>query len=231
MKRRHVDALQQYPHVLGESETLDQVLAGRSLARYGDGELKMCEGSSIKSQKVIPALTQRLRDILLDSGECLVGIPNIHSDTPKPRWQEFAVYSRLLAARPYVSAFISRPDSAPWIDTDEYWARVEALWVGRDVTLVRGKTKSLVADDLVGAQSITEIVAPPQHAWSAYDELLERIGTPGRVLICLGPTATVMAVDLCRRGVHAVDLGHIGMFLRKHRRGEVMSVTPQDKSA
>jgi hypothetical protein len=39
----------------------------------------------------------------------------------------------------------------------------------------------------------------------------------------------VLAVDLARRGVHAVDLGHVGMFWRKHRRGEPMWVTKADK--
>lgn len=224
-------ALTSYPRVLGESETLDRVLAGASLSRYGDGELKMCEGAGIKSQDHDPRLQARLNEILKDSGHCLVGIPNIHSKTPKERWQKFAVYSRLLVDRPYVSAFITRPDSAPWIDTDDYWQRVESLWVGHDVTLVRGKTKSLVAEDLIGAKSVTEIIAPPNSAWSEYGSLMKRIGTPSRALICLGPTATVMAVDLCARGVHAIDLGHIGMFLRKHRKGEPMWVTETDKVA
>jgi hypothetical protein len=30
-----------YPRVLSEDETLDAALAGRSLARYGDGELRI----------------------------------------------------------------------------------------------------------------------------------------------------------------------------------------------
>jgi hypothetical protein len=31
--------------------------------------------------------------------------------------------------------------------------------------------------------------------------------------------------------VHAIDLGHVGMFLRKRRRGEPMTVTAADKVA
>lgn len=220
-----------YPSVLGESATLDRVLAGASLARYGDGELKMAEhGSGIKSQVADPYLSRRLRDILLDSGACLVGIPNIHSDTPKaPHWGKFTRYASLLADRPYVSSFVTRPDSAPWINVPDYWARLESLWLGQDVTLVRGSTKSLTADDLVGAATVTEIIAPRQHAWAEYPTLLERIGRPARALICLGPTATVMAVDLCAKGVHAIDLGHVGMFRRKHLRGDPMWVTDHDK--
>jgi hypothetical protein len=226
-------AVMTYPRVLSEADTLTAVVGGRSLARYGDGEFKLCnDGSGIKSQVGHPELARRLRGILHDAGPCLVGIPNIHSKTPKAAfWAKYQAASRFLSPRmAYGSAFISRPDSAPWIDTEAYWQQLESLWVGQDVTLVRGSAKSLTAEDLMGAGTVTEIIAPRQHAWAEYESLLERIGTPARALLCLGPTATVMAVDLCARGVHAVDLGHVGMFLRKRRRGDPMWVTDEDKS-
>lgn len=221
-----------YPHVLSEHETLQQVINGRSLARYGDGEFKMACGNPIKSQEHHPKLQKRLREILIDSGECLVGIPNINSKTPKVDfWSKQRRFAPLLVDRPYVSSFVTRPDSAPWINEPGYWAMLESLWLGQDVTVVRGSSKSLTADDLTGARTVTEILAPRQHAFAAYDELMERIGTPKRALLCLGPTATVMAVDLCKKGVHAIDLGHGGMFLRKRRRGEPMWVTDEDRKA
>lgn len=215
-----------YPRVLGEIETLRTVVAGRSLARYGDGELKMAARNvGIKSQSADPALSDRLRTILHDSGDCLVGIPNIHADTPKRAfWDKQTRYAALLADRPYVSSFITRPDSAPWINTPDYWRLVELLWRGQAVTVVRGSGKSLAPEDLVGAGEITDILCRKQHAFQDYDEILSRIGTPARVLICLGPTATVLAVDLCARGVHAIDLGHIAIFLRKVRRNESLVV-------
>lgn len=221
-----------YPHVLSELETLREIVAGRSLARYGDGEFKLCRGAGIKSQRFEPGIDARLRGILKSSGHCLVGIPNLHSPTPKREfWLRYERYASYLANRPYVSSFVTRPDSAPWINTPEYWALLEQLWVGREVTLVRGSTKSLCAEDLVGAARVHEIVAPRQHAWCDYQQILERVlyTQPTRVLLCLGPTATAMAVDLCAQGVHAVDLGHVGMFLRKYRCGEAMVVTEQDK--
>ena len=230
-----------YPHVLGEFETMQAVCAGRSIARYGDGEFKMSGYvTGIKSQEANPELTGRLRAILHTSGECLVGIPNILSDTPKiEHWSKFMVYARLLSPKQsYVSSFISRPDSAPWIDTPDYWALVESLWKGRDVTLVRGSGKSFTGDLLMaqGARGVTEIVQRPasngrmQHAWVQFDELMARIGKPERVLIALGPTAKPMAVDLCAKGVHAIDVGHLGMFYKKHLRGEPMWVSEEEKA-
>jgi hypothetical protein len=229
-----------YPQVLGELETLRQVVAGRSIARYGDGELKMVANVvGIKSQAPDARLSERLGQILRAPGQCLVGIPNIHgvinSDLSTDQKVEFWTKHLRCAALlnpsvSYVSSFISRPDSAPWIDTVEYWALLESLWVGQDVTVVRGSGKSLAPEDLVGAGDVTDVLCRKQHAYQDYDEILSRIGTPKRALICLGPTATVLAYDLCRRGVHAIDLGHVAMFLRKRRRNEALSVTDEDRA-
>lgn len=220
-----------YPAVLSEHETIQQVLQGRSLARYGDGEFKMCRGAGIKSQGPDPILSRRLRSILHNSGQCMVGIPNIHSETPKSEfWRKHMQFSGLLGDRPYVSSFVTRPDSAPWIDTPDYWSAVATLWRGQDVTVVRGSGKSLSPDDLDGAGDVTDVLCPRQHAFAEYDSILARIGTPKRAVICLGPTATVLAVDLCARGVHAIDLGHIAIFMRKRRRGEPMVVTDEDRA-
>lgn len=239
--------LSHYPTVVTEMDTLHLVLQGRSIARYGDGEFKMAAGhTGIKSQMADPQLTLRLRSILQYSGECLVGIPNIKqcvAENPNPDkvefWLKHRHFHRLLNPKTeYVSSFITRPDSAPWIDTDEYWSALESLWKGQDITLVRGSGKSFTQERLIewGARSVTEIIprvaenGRQQHAWAQYDELLERIGRPSRAIICLGPTATVLAVDLCRKGVHAIDAGHLGMFAKKHYAGEPLFVTEDEKA-
>lgn len=221
-----------YPTVLDELATMRLVAEGRSLARYGDGEFALCAARSIPCQSFSLTLQLRLLDLLKESGDCLIGIPNLHSPTPKTEfWQRQASASRFLAARRYVSAFITRPDSAPWIDTPEYWTLLESLWIGQDVTLVRGSGASLTKADLVGARQVREVFVPRRHAWLVYASLLARIGTPTRALLCVGPTATVLAADLAMKGVHAIDLGHVGMFLRKHRRGEPLTRTEADKVA
>lgn len=228
----------EWPDVLGEDATLEQLHQGRSIGRYGDGEFKMCEGHGIKSQNEDADLSAELARILYDPGDCLVGIPNITLATidrmelsqKREFWLKQRRFTYLLQeGRSYVSSFITRPDSAPWINRPKYWARLEQLWIDQEVTLVRGSTKSLTAEDLIGAGAVTEIIAPRQHAWSSRDELLERIGRPKRVLLCLGPSATALAVRLCRVGVQAIDLGHVGMFLRKHRRGDPMWVSEEEK--
>lgn len=223
-----------YPMVLNELATMHLVAAGASIARYGDGEFALCAGRPLTCERGDAELSQRLRSVLMRStSDCLVGIPNIWSGTPKINyWRK---YSRqavpFLRETAYVSAFITRPDSAPWLDTAEYWTLVESLWKDRDVTLVRGSGRSFTADDLTSARSVREVIGLPLHAWSQYQDLLERVGQPERALLCLGPAATVMAAELADRGVHAIDLGHLGMFWRKHLRGESMQKTDADNVA
>lgn len=216
--------MKSYPHVLEEDPTLHLVCAGRSLSRYGDGEFRLMVGNDRRGQTHCPRLAGRLKEILRDSGECLVGIPNImgsvqHKPTPKMDfWRRYTGrwITEHLVDRQYGSSFISRPDSAPWINRPDYWDKVRSIWAGKDVTLVRGGAKSLMPDLMPEAKSVREVVGPRLNAWGHYKELMDEIGTPDHpVLICLGITATVMAVDLCAKGVHAIDAGHIGMFLKR----------------
>lgn len=228
-----------YPTVVNELQTLRAVLAGKSLARYGDGEFKHCADKKNVSQMHHPRLSARLREILIDSGDCLVGIPNLNPEAlalmPDEKCATWTPYRYstlrwLSADRVYYSAFVTRPDSAPWINTPTYWATLQSLWNNRTVTLVGGSQKSLQPEDLVGARSVRHVVTSRQHAFAESDVLLERIGTPDLAILCVGPTATVLAADLCAKGVQAVDLGHVALFLRKYRRGEPMVLSKDDKS-
>jgi hypothetical protein len=229
-----------YPQILGELETLKLVAAGKSLARFGDGEFNLCRAGRAKAQAFDVELSRLLAFILhgpdLDSArrQCLIGIPNILSDTPKSEfWKKYLNIDRMLSDRPYVSAFVTRPDSAPWINTPEYWTLMESLWIGQKVTLVRGSSHSLTADDLIGAD-VTEIIGPEVDAWSEYEAILTRVlaTNPTRVLLCLGPTATAMAHDLsCIYGIHAIDLGHLGRFLRRLRAGGDVTSPAKDGTA
>lgn len=224
-----------YPKVLDEFETLSRIsgwASGQSIARFGDGEFNLCWGHGIPCQRYDAGLADRLRDILKHPDEqCLVGIPNLRSKTPKAQfWRKYERAAELLAPGIYASSFITRPDSAPWVDTDRFWAEWDGLWSFERITLVRGSGRSLLPSDLLGAQ-VREIVAPPKDAWADYDRLMREIGTPECVLLCLGPTATVLAYDLCAKGVHAIDAGHLGMFWRKHKAGLPMTKTAEDDRA
>lgn len=213
-----------YPTVLSEDATLDLVLAGRSLARFGDGELKLATGRAIKAQTWNPALETALRQVAENTGVCLTGAPNIAAHAMPA---EKAAYTRfcgevrhvsVYGPGPFGSSFVSRPDCAPHIDRPDYWAKLRGLWADRDVILVRGSGKSFRPADLAAAASCHEILGPPIEAWDIADELYAALKSESRtVILCLGAVATVLAWRLAETGVHAVDLGGVGRFMRASR--------------
>lgn len=209
---------------LSELKTLEHAHAGRSIARFGDGELKLCFGRDAKSQCFDPALQKMLLTILEHADRnALVCLPGFNAKSPKAKlWKIYnsPPYSDLYRSDvTYGSAFITRPDSSPWIDNDGYWQRCTDLWRDRDVVLVRGSSKSFVKHELKEASSVEEIIAPRQHAFVEYATLFRRLRKEKRrVLICLGATATALSYFLGAEGVHALDLGHLGMMMRREGR-------------
>lgn len=202
--------------IMTEAATLEACRT-RSIARFGDGELRLATGGEAISQRRDARLRAELAGILEHAGDALVGIPNFTRTPNGATWGKYSghPFASLYRQARYGSAFITRPDNAPWIDTPEYWRSVRELWRGRDVTLVAGNSKSLTPAMLEGAAGVRQIAAPDRDAYAHVDALEEQLSAiGGLVLLCLGATATVLAARLARRGVHALDLGHIGMFMR-----------------
>lgn len=216
-----------HPKTYSEEETMEMARNGWSLSRYGDGELRLATGGSCISQRELSdGLRLELREILARPvDKCLVCIPNFLSKTPKRvNWENYAEPRYLKLYNPkmkYGSAFVTRPDSAPWIDTDEYWNKVPLLWKGKHVVLVVGNQKSLTEDYIAkDAASVTVIMGPDTNAYREINNLetqtlaAAKLRNPSVAVMCLGPTATVLAWRLAKKGIHSLDLGHIGMFMR-----------------
>lgn len=211
-----------YPDVMSEDETLDAALRGTSIARYGDGELRLCAGGVSRSQCRDEKMIEELVDILRFPSDALVCIPNIRPSPRVRNWRPYLdeKYVGLYKLLCYGSAFISRPDSAPWIDRPDYWQKIRSLWTNENVTLVwedtMTKDLSLTPYMLKGAKSVRDVRGPAVNAYAEIDRIEREIGSPdGTVLLCLGATATILAVRLAARGVHAVDVGHVGTFMPK----------------
>lgn len=221
-----------YPDdVYEEFLTLYRVVSGYSIARYGDGEFNLVRGGNCISQRKAPHLQDELAAVLKgENSKLLVGIPRLDARSPKYRnWYKCCTqYGPYLSKiRQYYSSFITRPDSAPWIAEDRYYELMSELWRNKDITMVYGSERSLSKEfpALKTARKIDVVQCDYAHTYHRIDEIETATVLAGNktVLLMCGPTATCLADRLSRRGFHAIDLGHIGMWWMAHRNPKLTS--------
>ena len=222
--RRHAP-----PQILSIGETLERVADEKlSVARFGDGEIKLVAGRDISFQKQSAALSDALSEALhSDDDGFLVCIPDIFGDrgylldAPDAHWKkhlsEFRPvwYERLRPGKVYGNAFMSRcyMQLRNKSDCADHFRRMKRIWDGQDVLLVEGEKSRLgIGNDLFdNVRSLQRILGPVENAYTKYDALFEAAKTYGKnklILLALGPTASVMSYALFRAGYRAIDLGH-----------------------
>ena len=218
------------PVVESVERSIQYIVSNRcSVARYGDGEMKLIKGRDISFQRCHPVLRESLAKILSsEDAKLIICIPNIfysldmYAEHDKLFWSEYLSRSRrtwyklIDKKRVYYDAFISRC-YLPYKDKGKsatYFQTWRLLWNNRDILIVEGaKTRLGVGNDLFdNARSIQRILGPVTNAFDKYDDILnevKRYNTDFLVLIALGPTATVLAADLSLAGYQAIDIGHL----------------------
>lgn len=211
-----------YPNVHDEFMTIAAVTAGKSLARVGDGELKLIHGGSAMREPPNPKLARELLDVVQRPHKNLiVGIPTFDPTGPKYlNWTKHGVrFCEILKPEiQYYSAFVSRPDSAPRIETKEFALSVQALWSDKRVTLVCEKEAFMLRtiNRKPGAPRwLHHIECPHRETYEKIREIEREIidSKPHFVILSCGPAATVLAHRLAERDIHAIDLGSAGRFL------------------
>lgn len=219
------------PCILSHADAVDQIVARRlSLARFGDGELKVMLGADINFQHSSALLSERLKEVFLSrNSQLLIGIPDVfehldrYDSTEQSFWQYHLRFRRwhwyryIRRSQSYASTFLSRFYS---MEYDAHLASIRLkqlrrMWEGRDILLVEGTNSKLgVGNDLFqNAATIRRILCAAKDAFSSYDAILQTTLSKAQpddlIILALGPTATVLAADLCHSGLQALDLGHI----------------------
>lgn len=218
------------PVVASVEETIDTLSSGRySIARFGDGEIKLVAGKDIYFQKATPFVTEKLREVLsCDVDGLLVGVADIFGD--RSRYSEKATlywkkhlhryrkvwYRYLRKNKKYYNAsmtrqYISLKDRSRG---KQIYDRMKKIWEDKDVVFIEGEKSRLgVGNDLfANTGSIKRILAPSTQAFNKYDEILKEAQNFGKdtlFLIALGPAATGLAYDLHLMGYQAIDIGHV----------------------
>lgn len=210
-----------YPNVCGEMETVDELIKGSSIARFGDGEFKLIVGQGYVREPANPVLGAELARIVRSPAPgCVVGIPRLANAGPKNvnwlgRIHRYIPY--LNDAGTYYSAFISRPDSAPWINRPKFARRMQKLWLNRRVAAICEPKSSLLRMLNFDAQSVVHIECPSENAYALIDLFEKAIvqARPQIAFLACGPTATCLANRLARRGIQAIDFGSGGAFVAR----------------
>ena len=238
----------------GEADVIDQIAtAGKSLARFGDGEFMWLMNIERKGtfQHADEGLSRRLSEVLGTTDErMIVGVLKVLDDETGYDldaliyWLPYKVkyYGKIMqyldAKQTYADSYISRPymgyrDKS---GAEGRFRNIRRIWDGKRVLIVEGEQTRLgVGNDLMDQTlRIGRILCPAENAFDRYDEILQTTTRIARdydlVLLALGPTATVLAYDLCRAGIQAVDIGHIDVEYEWFRMGARKKVKIEGRS-
>ena len=222
---------ERYPQVLTETETMNMIVSGEkmSIARYGDGEFKLCRNKSIARQRASAEISCRLREILqCDVPRFAVAVPPrpdktriVDSATQhyyrKFYFREWESVHRM-KNRTYLSSWVFKPHNPEWLklspqEAPAYTRLFRKLWDNRNVVFVTNSTFNehpLFTEMFGNAKSQSFIHVPGRNAYSRYNDILRQClsySAGNLFLLACGPTATILAYDLATKGYQAVDLG------------------------
>lgn len=224
-------------------ETLDQLVnTNKSLVRFGDGEITMIRGRSLKLQKVDPGLVEDLKRILqYEYDELMVSVPDIFDGVEQYHaksqqfWKDHLLFSRRIyekycnTERIYGNAYVSRCYYA-FEDKklcSQWFAKVRKIWANKHIVVVEGeRSHSGAGNDLLDtALDVERIIGPSSNAYQRLEEIKkECLKYPkDRVfLVALGAAAKALTEALFLEGYRVIDIGNLDMeyewFLQKAER-------------
>lgn len=234
---------EQEVHIRPAEELLQKILnSGGSLCRFGDGEFEIMRGKDRPwFQKTNQDLSFRLKEILESNEENIMiaiadnfGSLACYTEEAADAIREYlsggtreAVLRLLNKQRTYYDAYVTR---AYLMYRDKKHAErifdlFKKIWKGRNVLIVEGCYSRMgIGNDLFsGAEGIKRILCPSADSYDYYGEIYHAVckyvHEDELVLISLGPAATVLAYDLAKNGIQALDIGQLDneyeWFLRK----------------
>lgn len=221
-----------YPNVMSTTDTLNKILEGRSIARFGDGELQIVIGKSLgkrgkanEYQVFDKKLSNKLREIIKTPTEnCIIAI-----DKYNDAWNDKKNYKYGLS---YFENFLCRhwknlkniykynytygctATTRVSVFKENELEKIKKIWENRKVLFVVGEGSHFVMEPRL-FNNIAEadmLVTKGKSSFDQYDNIIEQIKTYGKdwlLFLSLGPTATVLAYELSDLGYQALDMGHL----------------------
>ena len=228
----HSGALKNRIRVRSIAETVEELAGtGKSLVRFGDGEIKLICGRAIPFQEPDPALARRLTEILCSPKEgLLVALPDVFTDVSAyvqksgEFWKEHMLFHRrdyerlCLADMVYENAFFSRP-YIMYRDRSgcrALFERMKTIWREERIVFVEGEISHNGVDvDLFdNVRSTERIICPSSQAWQVYPRILaacRKLSKDRLILVSLGAAGKVLTFDLIEQGYRVLDIGSLDM--------------------
>lgn len=227
-------------NVYSMDETLDELLSsGKSLIRFGDGEIIMIKGKSLKLQQASPELAEGLKRILGYEHENLMitvqgifGGVGMYHRRSRQFWKDHLLFCRKVYKqycnedRIYGDTAVTRcwyafKDKSK---CEGWFQKFKRVWKDKHVVVVEGtRSHNGVGNDLFDkAAGVERVICPPKDAYAFYGEILEacrKFPKDRLFLLALGVTAKFLAEDLYLAGYRVIDIGNLDMeyewFLQK----------------
>lgn len=240
-----------FPKVLSIDESIDEIINNNcSIARFGDGEIRLINNENITFQKPNEELSKRLKEIINSNEKnILIGLPDVFcfKDINRSVRQrklfykkeivlEYKIYKSIRNDKKFINTHMTRPylEYKDKSNAENIFNNLKKIWDNKDIVIVEGEGSRLgIGNDLFdNVKSINRILCPARDAFDKYDEILNKckeIDKNKMFLLALGPTATVLAYDLGMDGYQALDLGHVDIEYEWFKMGVIEKVKIEGK--
>lgn len=211
---------------LSMMESVNQLAEGKSIARWGDGEIKLMlqPEFDLMFQKSSEDLAKDLRSLMVAhdsmSENLLLALPTVYTTRLwmgiwAENWHKMKPLLEASTAK-WANTHITRPSffQRHGQTAVDAWRKV---WDGKRVCIVAGKGSrfELIPQLFDNVASVSRVDSEPTDAYASLGQLkesLEGISNVDLFLIALGPTGTVLAGHLASPeggSRQAIDIGHL----------------------
>ncbi len=233
--KKKIDDGNNFFNIMDDVTLVDKIVKEKkSFARFGDGELSLIleKNFNLNFQSNSLQLKGKLEETLhSDLNDLIIGInigfndPSIYNSKVQRYNRTFNYmyrekYKKIIPNdKQYGNSSITRfyidYDNKNMSGAIRRINNLKRIWDGRKLLIVEGiHTRLGVGNDLFNnSNRIRRILVPETNAFNQYKNILtaiiNNVEKEELVLIAAGPTATILAYDLVKKNIQAIDVGHI----------------------
>lgn len=207
--------------IYSSEEVLEKIASGKSIIRFGDGEIMIVTGRDIYFQRTSRKLAKMMSQIIEHYSErspYIVGVPHekisaIALDEKQHRlWRWYRIYFplRFRTAEKYTSLVLFYHQRYFKESIAPLFKSHHVVWVANELAITGVKTYA----ESVGARS-SFIQIPKTDSFDEYEriknetiETVRSIPLPTVVLCSGGPATKILLYELAQLGIQGLDIGH-----------------------